>query len=163
MRYCVNVCVILSNAVYVLLFGRFLSTNELRFLQLSTTILFGYNTVGLTILIEVGVPNSYLVTLELVGKTTLTGVPLASTCSIFANEERSIVPVRFVQFYIENVIRFLILDKFILVIPSVVELNADPSNLIPCILGKYSSILCPLYIRFYKPFPTVVQVPFKLY
>ena len=56
-------------------------------------------------LMDVGAPSSYFVTFDPVGINTLTAVPLASTSSRLANEDRSIVPVRFAQSYIENVTR----------------------------------------------------------
>jgi len=86
-------------------FGIFLITNESILLESSTTIFSGYSTVGLIILICVGDPSSYFVILDLFGMSTFTLVPLASTYSRLSNEERSIVPVRFTQFCIENVTR----------------------------------------------------------
>jgi hypothetical protein len=85
--------------------GIFFNTNELILPHESTLTPLGYNTVGLIMLIDVGAPNSYLVIFDRVGINTLTVVPLASTSSRLANEDRSIVPVRFVQSYIENVTR----------------------------------------------------------
>lgn len=108
-------------------------SKDVIFLYPSTSTPLGYNTVGLIILTSVGMPNSYLVILELLGIVILTDVPLASTSSRLANDERSIVPVRFEQSYIENVTRSSTLDKSIFVTPSVAEENVALSSFIPCI------------------------------
>jgi hypothetical protein len=89
----------------------FLTSKDVILYALSITTPLGCNEVGLIMLTDVGVPNSYLVTLDPVGIVTLIDVPLASTSSKLEYSDKSISSVNPVQPYIQNVIRFLTLDK----------------------------------------------------
>jgi hypothetical protein len=95
---CHDTFINLANTENDLLFGTLVTSIEAIFVDVSTTTPLGVSTVGSIILMEVGVPNSYLVILEFYGINTLTVVPLASTLSISGHIVKSIVPIRPLQF-----------------------------------------------------------------
>jgi uncharacterized protein YqhQ len=78
------------------------------------------------------------------GTIILIVVPLASTCAILGQLLKSISTDKLMQSYIENLVNLVILVRLILVIPSIVELNVEPSSTIPVIFGRDSKMLFPL-------------------